>query len=70
MSVVIQHLRPLSNTTTVQACELDGAWGDDLLFEVLECGGLHLVITEVVPVSGGADKNKQTKNRVLVLSGI
>ena len=37
-------------------CELDGAWGGDLLFEIHECGGLHLVITEVVPVCGGVDK--------------
>ena len=36
--------------------ELDGVWCGDLLPEVLERGGLHLVITEVVPVSGGADK--------------
>ena len=48
----------------VHAHELDGAWGGNL-FEVLKRGGLHLVITEVVPVSGGADKNK-----VLVLFGI
>ena len=36
--------------------ELDGAWDGDKLFEVLKCGGLHLVVTEVVPVSGGEDK--------------
>ena len=48
----------------VHAHELDDAWGGNL-FEVLKCGGLHLVVTEVVPVSGGADKN-----RVLVLFGI
>ena len=47
-------------------CELDGAWGGDLLFEIHENRGLHLVVTEVVPVSGGADKKK----RVLVLFGI
>ena len=45
----------------MHAHELDG----DLSFEVLKHGGLHLVITEVVPVSGGAEKN-----RVLVLFGI
>ena len=33
--------------------ELDGASGGNQSFEVLKCGGLHLVITEVVPVSGG-----------------
>ena len=37
-------------------CGLDGAWGDDSSFEVLEHGGLHLVVTEVVPVGGGANK--------------
>ena len=37
-------------------CELDGAWGGDLSFEVLKCGGLHLVVTEVVPVDGGANE--------------
>ena len=37
------------------ACELDGALGGDLPFEVLKCGGLHLVVTGVVPVGGGAD---------------
>jgi len=36
--------------------ELDGASGDNQSFEVLKCGGLHLVITEVVPVGGGDDK--------------
>ena len=40
------------------ACELDGALGDALLFEVLKCGGLHLVVTDMVPVGGGADKER------------
>ena len=40
----------------VCACELDGALGGDLSFEVLKRGGLHLVVTEVVPIGGGADK--------------
>ena len=31
--------------------ELDGAWGGNQSFEVFKCGGLHLVVTEVVPVS-------------------
>ena len=43
----------------MHTCELDGAWGGDPLFEVLECGGLHLIITEVVPVGGGADQKKE-----------
>ena len=34
--------------------ELDGAWGGDQLFEVLKFEGFHLVVTEVVPVSGSA----------------
>ena len=41
-------------------CELDGAWGSDLLFEIHENRGLHLVVTKVVPVSGGADKKKSS----------
>ena len=36
--------------------ELDGASGGNQSFEVLKCGGLHLVITEVVPVGGGEDE--------------
>ena len=36
--------------------ELDGAWGSDQSFEVLECGGFHLVGIEVVPVGGCADE--------------
>ena len=41
--------------------ELDGVWSGDLSFEVLEHGSLHLVITDVVPVSGGAKKEKKKK---------
>ena len=45
--------------TTGRKCarELDGAWGGDQSFEVLKCGGFHLVVSEseVVPVGGGAD---------------
>ena len=41
------------------ACELDGALSGDPPFEVLKGGGLHLVVTEVVPVGGGADNNKK-----------
>ena len=36
--------------------ECDDAWGVNQSFEVLRCGGFHLVITEVVPVGGGADQ--------------
>ena len=43
----------------MHACELDGAWGVNLLFEVFEYGGLHLVVTKVVPVGGGANKTKK-----------
>ena len=42
-----------------RARELDGALGGNPSFEVLEHGGLHLVVTKVVPVSGGADKKKK-----------
>ena len=45
--------------------ELDGVWGGDLSFEVLEHGSLHLVITEVVPVSGGAKKNQKKQTNIL-----
>ena len=38
------------------AQKLDGAWGTDHSFEVMHCGGFHLVVTEVVPVGGGADE--------------
>ena len=40
----------------VRACELNGALGGDPSSEVLRRGDLHLVVTEVVPVGGGADK--------------
>ena len=46
-------------------CEFDGACGGNQSFEVLKCGGLHLVVTEVVPVSGCADKK-----RVLMLFSV
>ena len=52
----------------MHACELDGAWGGSLLFEVFEYGGLHLVVIRVVPVSDGV--NRTPKKRVLVLFGI
>ena len=47
----------------MRACESDGALGGNPSFEVLKHGGLHLVVSEVVPISGGADNKK----RVLVL---
>lgn len=37
----------------------DGAMGDEQLFEVLECMGFHLVITELVPVSSSTDKKAE-----------
>ena len=39
----------------VCAFELDDASGGDQSFDV-KCGGLHQVVTEVVPVSGGEDE--------------
>ena len=39
----------------MRACELAGVWGGDQSFEVLKRGGLHLVVTEVVPVDRGVD---------------
>ena len=44
----------------VCACELDDAWGGDQSFEVLKRGAPHLVVTEVVPVGGGADKKRSS----------
>ena len=37
--------------------ELDSACGGNQSFEVLNCGDLHLVITEVVPVGVSKDEN-------------
>ena len=31
---------------------MNGAWGGDQSFEVLRRGGLHLVVTKVLPVGG------------------
>ena len=42
----------------MRTCKSDDALGDDPLLEVLKSGGLHLVVTEVVPVGGGADKER------------
>ena len=52
----------------MHACELDGAWGGNLLFEVFEYGGLHLVVIKVVPVSGGANKTKKSSCAIWYLS--
>ena len=38
------------------ALELDGARGGDQSTEVLKSGGIHLVITEGIPVNGGEDE--------------
>ena len=39
-------------------CRSDGALGDNPLLEVLKCGGLHLVVTEDVPIGGGETKKE------------
>ena len=49
----------------VLACISDGALSDDPSLEVLKSWGLHLVVTEVVPVGSGADKE-----RVLMLFSV
>ena len=54
--------------TGVRACELDGGFGGDPPFEVLKRGGLHLVVTEMVPVGGGADKKKRSSCAVQYLN--
>ena len=43
----------------MRAFELDSALSRDPASEVLKHGGLHLVITGVVPVGGGADKKRE-----------
>ena len=45
----------------MRACELGGVLGGDPSYEVLKRGGLHLVVTEVVPSGGGADKKEKRK---------
>ena len=45
----------------MRPCKSDGALGRDPLLEVL--GGLHLVVTDVVPDCGGADKKKKKKKK-------
>ena len=44
----------------MRACKSDGALRGDPLLEVLMSGGLHLVVTEVVPIGGGAGKEKSS----------
>ena len=44
-------------------CKSDGALGGVPLLEVFRCRGLHLVVTEVVPIGGGADSNNNNKKR-------
>ena len=48
----------------MRACESDDVLGGDPSFEVLKRRGLHLVVTEVVPVGDG------TVEKVLVLLSI
>ena len=43
----------------MRACKSDGALGGDPSLEVLKSGALHLAVTEVVPVGGGADQEIQ-----------
>ena len=50
-------------------CKSDGALGGVPLLEVFRCRGLHLVVTEVVPIGGGADNNnKKQKQKSLCCS--
>ena len=44
-------------------CKSDGALGGIPLLEVFRCRGLHLVVTEVVPIGGGADSNNNNNKR-------
>ena len=62
------NFRHICDGKGVRVCELDGALGGDPSFEVLECGGLHLVVTEVVPVSGSGDNNKNSSCAARCLS--
>ena len=43
----------------MRKCKSDGALGDDPLLEVLRCGGLHLVVTQVEPGGNGVNRNKE-----------
>ena len=49
--------------------KLDGALGGDPLLEVLKWG-LHLVVTNVVPVGGGADKKSSCAVQYLSEEGL
>ena len=44
-------------------CKSDGALGGVPLLEVFRCRGLHLVVTEVVPIGGGADSNNNNNKK-------
>ena len=60
----VPNFRYKCNERGVRACETDDdALGGDPSFEVLKCGGLHLVVTEVVPVGGGADNNNNNNKK-------
>ena len=47
--------------------ELNGACSGDQSFEVLKCGGLHLVVTEVDPVGGDEDEKVDFISIILTL---
>ena len=49
--------------------QLDGAWCGNQSFEVLKCGGLHLVVTEVVQPVGGSDDERVDFISVKLTSG-
>ena len=55
-----------SHLVSASLLELDGALGGDPSSKILKRGGLHLVVTEVVPVGGSAD-NKQKKSSCVVM---
>ena len=52
----------------MHTCKSDGALGDDPLLEVLKSWGLHLVVTEVVPVCFGVRLVQNCKVPVLPMS--
>ena len=59
LKILISYVAgPFSLDATRGECiqELDGAWGGHQSFEVLKCGGFHLIFIEVVVVGGSEDK--------------
>ena len=52
-----------SDWREVRECELNCALGGDSSCEVLKRGGLHLVVTEVVPAGDGPDKKKKKEKK-------